>query len=396
MSGFGFAPTMYERRLLHRLRVAAAQYPVVSVLGPRQSGKTTLVRAAFPEKPYVSLEDVDLREYAAGDPRRFLRDYPEGAVFDEVQRVPDLLSYVQGIVDERDQAGFFVLTGSQNLHVLQAITQSLAGRVSLNTLLPLAVEELRSTGDFPQSLNELLFTGLYPRIYDKKLEPTDWLSNYTQTYVERDVRQIKNVGDLASFARFVKHCAGRSGQLLNLSALANDCGINHNTAKSWLSILEASYLVFLLQPYYRNFDKRLKKSAKLYFFDTGLLCFLLGIRRPEDLSRHASRGAIFESFILSEIVKAKYNRGLDRDMFFWQDKVGNEIDCVLDVSGRMIAVEIKSGETIATDFFKNLRYWRRLSSAPREDCFLVYAGESRQDREECSVLPWLELYEIPL
>jgi len=367
----------------------------VAVLGPRQSGKTTLARSAFPKKPYVSLESVDTREYAASDPRRFLKDYPSGAILDEIQRAPNLLSYIQGIVDERQQSGLYIITGSQNINVLETITQSLAGRASLNTLLPLSVEELLASDALPSPLNKLLFSGLYPRIHDKKLDPTDWLSNYTQTYIERDVRQIKNIGDLATFSRFVRHCAGRSGQLLNLSSLANDCGINHNTAKSWLSILEVSYLVFLLPPYHRNFDKRLKKSPKLYFFDAGLLCYLLGIRKADELSIHANRGAIFETFIMSEIAKAKLNRGLGREMFFWQDKSGNEIDCILEVSGRMVAVEIKSGETFAKDFARNIRYWKKLSGAPREDCFLVYAGEGRQEREECSVLPWRELYSIP-
>jgi hypothetical protein len=289
-----------------------------------------------------------------------------------------------------------VVTGSQNINVLEAITQSLAGRVALHTLLPFAVEELRDSGTLGRTLNEVLFTGFYPRIHDRGLDASDWLSNYVQTYVERDLRQMKNVADLSTFSRFLRHCAARSGQLVNYSSLANDCGVNHNTAKSWLSILEASYILFLSRPYHRTFEKRLRRSPKLYFYDTGLLCYLLGIKEVEALATHANRGHIFESFLVSEISKAKFNRGTRPELHFWQDKVGNEIDCVMDVSGRMVAVEAKSGETVTADYFKNLKYWRALTGVPREDCFVVYAGDARQERENGRVLPWFDIYGLPL
>jgi predicted AAA+ superfamily ATPase len=387
---------MFDRLSGPRLLQAARTYPVVAVLGPRQSGKTTLVQATFPAKRYISLEDPDTQEYATTDPRRFLRDLEAGAVLDEVQRAPQLLRYIQGIVDARKEPGLFVLTGSQNLNLLEAISQSLAGRVSIHTLLPLALEELKTAAALPGSLEAVLFTGFYPRIHDRKLDPGEWLGNYVQTYVERDVRQVRNVGDFASFSRFLRSCAARSGHIVNLSSLGNDCGITHNTARAWLSVLEATYIAFIVQPYYENFEKRLRRSPKLYFHDTGLLCYLLGIRRLEDISFHASRGAIFETFAMSEILKAKLNRGLPRDLWFWQDKLGNEIDCVFDVSSRRIAVEFKGGETIASDFFKNISYWRRLTGAPREDCFLVHAGAVRQERSEATVLPWREVDAVPL
>jgi len=387
---------MFQRTLADRLRAAAAAYPIVAVLGPRQSGKTTLVRATFPDKPYVSLENPDLREFASSDPRRFLRDHSDGAILDEVQRAPELLSYLQQVVDDRPQPGLFVLTGSQNLLVLAAVTQSLAGRVSLNTLLPLAVEELAGLDDPHPELEELLFAGFYPRIWDRELDPTDWIRNYVETYVERDVRQIQNVGDLTTFARFVRHCAARSGQALNLSSLGNDCGISHNTAKSWLSILEASYVVHLVGPFHRNLGKRLRRTPKLYFYDTGLVCYLLGLRRADELRSHANRGAVFETFVLGEILKRRVHRGLNRELWFWQDQAGNEVDCLWEVGTRTVAMEVKSGATVASDYFKNLRYWQTLSGASVDDLFVVYAGTDRQRRSEGTVVPWRQLDLLPL
>ena len=309
---------MIPRHLEPTLHKAARQYPVVSLTGPRQSGKTTLVREAFPRHQYASLEVPDQREFAQGDPRGFLGQFAGKVVLDEVQRTPHLFSYIQGIVDERQEAGQFILTGSQNFLLAQHISQTLAGRCATLHLLPFSRPELarrpmmdlavlgkavpKASGKPPvRSLFETLFAGGYPRIFDKHLDPQDWLRNYYQAYVEKDVRDILNVGDLETFGRFVRLCAGRSSQLLNLSSLAGDAGISHTTARRWLSVLEASFLVFLLRPHHRNFNKRLVKSPKLYFLDSGLLCYLLRIRSPDDLRIHAARGAVFESWVVSEL-----------------------------------------------------------------------------------------------
>lgn len=387
---------MIERILLKRLKEAAQGYPVVAVVGPRQSGKTTLVKATFPQMPYVSLETPDDRAFALDDPRRFLNQFPDGAIIDEVQRVPELFSYIQTIVDQRDKPGMFVLTGSQNFALTEKITQSLAGRVSMHTLLPLATAELRHAGQEPALLDELLFNGCYPRLYDKGLAPTAWLANYVQTYIERDVRQLRNIGDLATFDRFVRMCAARTGQLLNLSALGDDCGINHNTAKAWISILEASFILFRLPPHHRNFNKRLRKSPKLYFYDSGLACYLLGVRRAEELAIHPSRGALFETFIMSELRKRQLNEGLFSTLHFWQDKLGREVDCLIDRGLELTPVEIKAGQTISDDYFKNLEYWNRLAGNDPSNAYLIYAGRDSSQRKQAHVLSWHDLADVPL
>lgn len=387
---------MLKRILEKRLRAAVRKYPVTAVVGPRQSGKTTLVRRAFPKLAYASLETPDTRTFALEDPRRFLARFPNGVIIDEAQRVPELFSYIQTIVDERKRTGLFILTGSQHFSFMEKISQSLAGRVSILKLMPFSMDELRRAKKLPRSLDRLMFSGGYPRIYDKRLDPTDWLQSYVETYLDRDVRQIKNVGDLSSFHRFIRMAAHRSGQLLNLSSLAGDCGITHNTAKAWISILEASFLIFLLQPHHKNFNKRLKRSPKLYFYDTGLLCYLLGITKSDDLSVHSMRGAVFENFILSELTKRRFNEGLRSDLYFWQDKLGREVDCVIQKGELLVPVEIKSGHTIGGDFFKNLNYWRKLSGTPAERSFLVYAGDQSQDRRDGRVLGWRDLRKLPV
>ena len=395
---------MIKRALETVLRKASRKYPVVTLTGPRQSGKTTLVKTAFPKHRYVSLEDPDQQSFALEDPRGFLDQFTDRAILDEVQRAPLLFSYIQTLVDEEGSSGKFILTGSHNFLLLQSISQSLAGRCAILHLLPLSLSELRGRKAFslskvgfelprgkrtsPMDVMETLFRGFYPRIYDKGLDPGDWFRNYYLTYVERDVREIVNVGDIDSFGRFVALCAGRNGQLLNLSSLANDCGITHTTAKRWISILEASFLAILLRPHHRNFNKRLTKSPKLYFLDTGLVCYLLRIRSPEDLRLHSSRGGIFESFVISEFLKNALNQGEEPDLYFWRDSAGHEIDVILDRGGTLIPVEIKSGKTVVRDFFAGIDYWRKVAGQPDLPGALVYGGDHSFRRSGVTVYSW--------
>ncbi len=384
---------MIHRSLHPHLEASADRYPIVTVTGPRQSGKTTLCRAAFPDKAYVSLETPDVRQYAQSDPRGLLAEVAEGAIFDEVQRVPDLLSYLQVEVDENPAAGRFILTGSQNLGLMQGVTQSLAGRTNLLSLLPFELRELRRFDTPIPSLLETLWRGSYPPIHERDLPPQEWLGSYVSTYVERDVRQILDVGDLGAFQTFVALCAGRTGQLLNLSSLGNDCGITHNTAKAWLSVLEAGYLAFRLRPHHRNLGKRLIKTPKLYFFDTGLLCYLLGIREPDQLRHHPLRGAIFENWVVSEVYKTRVHAARQPDLFFHRDRKGHEVDLLVDRGAQLTAVEIKAGQTVAADFFAGLdRFADRFTDeATALESVLVYGGELSQRRSNARVLPWADL-----
>ncbi|MFQ5411594.1 MAG: ATP-binding protein [Phycisphaerae bacterium] len=398
---------MIRRHLSRTLKAAARDFPVVTVTGPRQSGKTTLVRAAFPRHRYASLEDPDVRAFAEEDPRGFLDQFRGKVILDEVQRTPELFSYIQGLVDRDDRAGRFVLSGSQNFLLLHRVSQTLAGRCAVLRLLPFSRSELvgRSIGDLVKLINsrrvtpsnvrkgsatliETLFTGGYPRIHDKRLKPQAWLASYYQTYIERDVRDLLNVGDVEAFGRFIRLCAGRSGQLLRTSSLASDAGVSHTTARRWLSILEASFVIHLLRPHHRNFNKRLVKSPKLYFLDTGLLCYLLRIQRAEDLASHAARGAIFETWVVSEALKHFYHRGVEPDIHFWRDAAGHEIDLLIDKGTMQIPIEIKSGQTIASDFFANIDYWRNLARAPGGAACLVYGGDDSYRRRGITVLSW--------
>jgi hypothetical protein len=395
---------MIRRTLEPTLLKLAQQYPVVTLTGPRQSGKTTLVQAAFPGHEYASLEEPDVREYALTDPRGFLGQFTGSVILDEVQRAPDLFSYIQTLVDREDVPGRYVLSGSQNFLLLRSISQSLAGRSAILHLLPLALGELQGRDPFPlgklgrelpkerqgspDELMETLLRGFYPRVHDKGLDPSTWYSGYFQTYVERDVREVLNVGDLEAFGRFVRLCAGRNGQLLNLTSLGSDCGITHSTAGRWLSILESSFLVRLLRPYHANFGKRLTKSPKLYFLDTGLLCYLLRIQSPDDLRHHASRGAIFESFVVAELLKAFLHQGREPDLYFWRDSAGHEIDVVLDLGREKIAVEVKSAQTVAQDFFAGLDFWRKLVGDAEAPAALIYGGDRSYLRQGFGVYGW--------
>jgi uncharacterized protein len=377
------------------VRKLAEGYPVVAVTGPRQSGKTTLVRGMFEDRPFVSLEDLDERQLATDDPRAFLARYPDGAVLDEVQRAPELFSYLQTIVDRDGRTGLFVLTGSQQFDLLSGITQSLAGRAALVRLLPFTLDELQEEKVAPESLEDLLFQGLYPPIHDRRLDPTIWYGNYVRTYVERDVRQMINVRDLSAFQRFVRMCAGRCGQLLNLTSLGNDCGITHNTAKAWLSVLEASYIVHLLRPHHRSFDKRLVKSPKLYFHDPGLAAWLLGIRSPEQLATHPLRGPLFEGWVVSELLKGLYNSALEENLYHWRDQAGLEVDVLIDRGTELVPVEAKSGQTVNHDFFTALGRWRSIAGeAAAERGWLVYGGDRSESRSEVEVVPWRRIGEL--
>ena len=392
---------MIRRHLTPTLLRASAQYPVLSLTGPRQSGKTTLLRDVFADHAYISLEAPDERAFASEDPRGFLARFDGPVILDEVQQVPDIFSYVQVAADERGAPSQFVLSGSQNFLLLQRISQSLAGRVYIAHLLPFTLAELdgRPLRDAEQvaaspaaqpaagSWPAHAVRGFYPPVHDRGLDSFEWASLYFQTYLQRDVRLLAQVGDLEAFRLFVLLCAGRVGQLLNLSGLGNDCGVSHQTARRWLAMLEASFVVFRLQPHHENFNKRLTKSPKLYFFDTGLLCCLLQIRSAEELARHAMRGAVFENFVIAELAKTCHHGGAEPQLAFWRDHRGTEVDLVIRTGAGAVPVEIKSGATVATSFFKGLNFWAKIAPAPQPG-ILVYGGETSYRRQGVDVRSW--------
>ena len=380
---------MIPRHAASTLQRLAAGFPVLAMTGPRQSGKTTLARVLFSGKAYVSLENPEEREFAQTDPKRFLARFTDGAVLDEVQRCPPLLSWLQQLVDERRRMGDFVLACPAQFDLLDGLTQSLAGRVGRVELLPLSGAELGQAG-LPDSLDAALLKGGYPALYDRALAPQDWFANYVATYVERDVRQILAVQDLSQFHRFVRMCAGRSGQLLNLAALGADCGISAVTAAKWLSVLETSYLMFRLQPHHRNFGKRLVKTPKLYCLDVGLMAWLLGIRDVITLQTHPARGAIFETWAISELVKHRLNAGRDAALFFWRDSLGHEVDVLLETPEGLQGIEIKSGATFATDWPQAIHKWAGLSDLPTLPPRIIYGGDGHYERQGCQVSGWRE------
>lgn len=386
---------MLHRQLAATLDRLAQSFPVIAITGPRQSGKTTLARARFAGKPYVSLEDPIERAFAEEDPRGFLARFPQGAIFDEAQRWPDLFSHLQGMVDENREAGRFVLTGSQQFGLLAGVTQSLAGRVGMTRLLPLAGAELAGVADGTLALDALLWRGGYPVLHTQAVTPGDWFASYAATYLERDVRQVLKVQDLGVFQRFLRLCAGRTGQLLNLSALAGEAGITHTTARAWMSVLESSDVVYLLPPYHRNFGKRLVKAPKLYFVDTGLACWLLGIREAGMLPLHPMRGALFENWVVTEHLKQRYNQGQPADLFFWRDNNGVEADLLYETpSGLIQTVEIKSGQTPTSDYIragqKSARFVTAAVATPR----LIYGGDTSFQRSGVDVVSWRQCGQI--
>lgn len=382
---------MIIRQATATLLQLAQGYPILAITGPRQSGKTTLARSTFPDKRYLSLEDPDERLFAEEDPRRFLARFPDGAILDEAQRCPALFSYLQTTVDHDHRMGLYVLTGSQQFGLMSSITQSLAGRVGMIQLLPFSCQELRQSPVALQDIDELLWRGLYPPLYDRPLMPAQWFSNYVATYIERDVRQLLEVRNLSLFQRFLRMCAARCGQLLNLTSLSNDCGINQSTARQWLTVLEASYITYTLQPHHQNFGKRLVKTPKLYFHDTGLAAHLLGIQDADHLSIHPARGALFENLIISEFLKQRYNHGLSSNLYFWRNNTGDEIDVIIEHAQHLQPIEIKSGQTFSSDHIAGLRKWMALARTAAQSPQLVYGGNEDIMRGEIEVKSWRSL-----
>lgn len=381
---------MIQREAERTIHSLLRGFPAVTINGPRQSGKTTLAKAIFPDKPYASLEDPDMRLMAQDDPRSFLKRFPDGAVLDEVQRCPEILSYLQTLIDADGRMGLFILTGSQQFGLMSGITQSLAGRTAFVELLPFSLKELATSPKQPQNIDQMLHTGGYPPLYDRDVPVRAWFGAYVTAYLERDVRQVLKVQELETFQRFVRLCAGRTGQLLNYSSLATECGISHNAAKSWISVLEASYIVFQLRPHHVNFNKRLVKAPKLYFYDVGLVSWLLGIQAPEQMETHPLRGSIFETFVVAELMKSFLNRGERPNIYFWRDSNGVEVDILIEHGGRITPVEIKSGRTVTGHFFSGLDRWAALAGDAAINPTLIYGGAENYQHKGVKVVGWRE------
>ena len=381
---------MIPRTLQSKLAQLAKEFPALAILGPRQSGKTTLAKMLFPTYRYVNLESYEEREFAEKDGKGFLARFLDepGIILDEIQNAPKLLSYIQIEIDDRQQVGRFILTGSQNILLNQHISQTLAGRIALTTLLPLSIEELRNAGKLPETAVKAIFQGFYPRVYQNKLDVVVFAESYIRTYIERDVRDVKHVTSLSDFQRFMRLCAARTGQLLNISSLSIESGLSIPTVKAWLSILEATYVIFLLQPHHVNYNKRLVKMPKLYFYDTSLACSLLRLTNADDVYDHYLRGGLFESMILSNILKNRYHRGLPPNAYFWRDKAGTEIDCILEEGSRITPIEIKSSETITAGMFDGLIKWIELSEIDPGIAGLIYGGFDNQERNQIRISSW--------
>ncbi len=381
---------MIYRNATKRLEYLAETFKVIAVVGPRQSGKTTLVKATFPNKTYISLENPDNRSFALEDPRGFLQSIPNGAILDEIQRTPLLFSYLQEIIDNSKEKGLFILTGSNNFLLQENITQSLAGRIGYLSLLPFSVSELECNKMMNFNNNDWLVNGFYPPIYDQEIKPEDWYPNYIKTYIERDVRQIKNINNLAVFEKFVKILAGRTGQELNYNAICTEVGVDLKTIKSWIGILESSFIIYLLKSHHKNFNKTIVKRPKIYFYDVGLVCSLLGIRQLSHIENNPFRGAIFETMVVGEIIKHYTNKGIEPPIYYWRDKTGHEIDVIIDDSYKLTPIEIKSGQTITSSWFKNLNYWKNLSK--EKNAYILYGGEQEQKRSDSiNVFNWKKI-----
>ncbi len=378
---------MITRNLAEHIKAAQGKYPVVTVTGPRQGGKTTLIKSLFPDIPYFSMETPDLRQQVSENPRELFARHGHCMVLDEVQRTPEVLSYIQTIVDE-DPNAFFVLSGSHNMLMMENVSQTLAGRTAIFYLLPFSMAELGTAGIVADKYEELLFKGAYPRLYDKGLDPVGFYQSYIETYVQRDVRQIKNIGNLNLFSRFLAMCAGHIGQIVNYSTLANQVGVSVSTAQSWLSILETSFIVYQLNPYFRNFNKRIVKSPKLYFYDTGLACSLLRITSLDALENYYQKGSLFENFVINEISKTYFNKGSRPPIYYWRDSTGREIDLVIDLGGRLLPIEVKSGRTFNSDFFKNIEWWEGVADMPLETGVAIYGGDTDWETAHGKLVSW--------
>lgn len=383
---------MIHRELSQKIKELADKYPIVTLTGPRQSGKSTLLRHLFPDYTYVSLENLDVREFAASDPHGFLKTYPSHVILDEIQKVPSLFSYLQTHVDAAGEDGMFMLAGSQNFNLLENVNQSLAGRTAILRLLPFSRKELNEAGELPATIDEQIFTGFYPRIYDKKIAPADYYPSYIETYVERDVRQLLKIVDLNKFVRFVRLCAGRTGQILNMTSLATEAGVSAGTVDGWLSVLEASYICYRLEPNFNNFNKRIVKSPKLYFYDTGLVCNLLGLTSAAQVANFYMRGALFENLVINQFVKDSLNLGQKPNLTFWRDSQGNEVDMISQNGPDMTAYEIKSGATFNQEYFKGLTRWGQLSGTPASRLNVIYNGENIYSTSSGRVIPFASFF----
>lgn len=377
---------MIQRKLISTLQLMAGKMPVISITGPRQSGKTTLAKMCFPAYDYVNLENPDTLDEAKSDPRSFLTSKKEGIIIDEIQLFPELFSYIQTISDANNKTGEFILTGSQNFLLSAKIAQSLAGRVFITQLLPFSIAELKQSNLPLQTSSDHILKGFYPRIYDKNIVPTLFYPSYIQTYAERDIRQLVNVSNLYQFQKFMRLAAGRIGQLLNYSNIANELGVDLKTIKSWFSILETSFIAFSLQPHHQNFSKRLVKTPKLYFYDTGLACSLLGIKTKEDLDVHWAKGSLFENMVIVDIMKNFLNRAEVPPVFFWRDNTGNEIDCLIEQHNQVKSIEIKSARTMSSDFFKGLNFYKKLNEKTKT--YLIYGGARESTRKQTEIISW--------
>jgi len=380
---------MFNRQLEDEIKILKNEFPIIAILGPRQSGKTTISKKIFPEYKYITLEDIDHREFATNDPRGFLQKYSKNIIFDEIQRVPLLMSYLQSHVDQMKENGKIIITGSHNFLLMEQISQSLAGRVGITKLLPFSYNEI---SELDLEINDLIFRGSYPRIYDQGIRPETFYKNYISTYIEKDVRQIKQITKIDDFLKFIKILAGRTGQELNTNSLGDECGVSHSTIKEWISVLEASFLIYRLKPYHKNYNKRIIKNPKIYFTDTGLVCSLLGIRKKEDIDYHFLKGNLFETFVINEFIKSNYNNGEKFDIYFWRDNHQKEIDLLLDSGLSQYAFEIKSSNTVHEKFFDTLKYWENLTSNNRKNIFLIYGGNDSYVRNEFNVLSWKDIY----
>ena len=384
---------MVKRQLIKVLKKYAKKYPILTLTGPRQSGKTTLLKSLFKEYRYVSLENQDNRQFALQDPNGFLEEYDKFVILDEVQQAPVLFSYIQTKVDEDAIMGQYILSGSQNFYLLENITQSLAGRTIILKLLPFDFSELKQADLLPKDYTESILKGFYPAIYDRNITPDVYYSNYIQTYVERDITTLRNVHNLRQFKDFLSICATRASQLLNINDMARDAGISHTTAKKWISLLETSYILFLLPPYFNNFSKRIVKSPKLYFYDTGLLSYLLNIKSPTALKKQSLKGHLFENMIVSEYVKQNQHKNLLLDLYFWRDSKGHEIDLIFEDDKGFNAVEIKASTTIKYDFFKNLNYFKSISKDLEINETLIYAGLKDTKRNSIQINSWINAFQ---